>query len=67
MRCCDRRGWEVAEVYVDNDVSAYSGKPRPAWQRLIADIEAGRIDAVVGWTSTGSPGPQGTRRPHRPG
>ncbi|MHB1554310.1 MAG: recombinase family protein [Acidimicrobiales bacterium] len=45
----ERKGWEVAEVYVDNDVSAYSGKPRPAWQRLLADVDADTIDAVVCW------------------
>lgn len=45
----ERKGWNVAEVYVDNDVSAYSGKPRPAWQRLLADVEAGTIGAVVCW------------------
>jgi len=41
------RGWPVAEIYVDNDRSAYSGKPRPAYQRMFADIEAGLRDAVV--------------------
>ncbi|MCH7229596.1 recombinase family protein [Glycomyces sp. L485] len=46
---CERKGWAVAEVYVDNDTSAYSGAPRPAWQRLIADSEAGAVDAVVCW------------------
>jgi site-specific DNA recombinase len=46
---CVRRGWQVARVYVDNDVSAYSGKPRPAWRELLADLEAGRADAVVCW------------------
>jgi site-specific DNA recombinase len=37
--------------YVDNDVSAsrYSRKPRAAYQRLLADIEAGTITALVGW------------------
>jgi DNA invertase Pin-like site-specific DNA recombinase len=45
----ERRGWEVIEVYVDNDLSAYSGKPRPAYQRLLADVETGHIDAVVAW------------------
>nr|WP_245994684.1 recombinase family protein [Nocardioides immobilis] len=45
----DRLGWPVAEEYVDNDVSAYSGKPRPEYQRLLADIDAGAIDAVVVW------------------
>ena len=44
-----RLGWTVAEVYVDNDLSAYSGKPRPSYQRLINDIHSGRIQAVVAW------------------
>ncbi|HYZ02002.1 MAG TPA: recombinase family protein, partial [Candidatus Binatia bacterium] len=30
---CGRRGWEVAETYRDNDISAYSGKKRPAYRR----------------------------------
>ncbi|MFE3455849.1 recombinase family protein [Nonomuraea sp. NPDC059194] len=45
----ERRGWQVAGVYPDNDVSAYSGSPRPAWRRLLEDIEAGAIDAIVCW------------------
>jgi site-specific DNA recombinase len=45
----ERRGWDVVEVYVDNDLSAYSGKARPAYQRLLADIEADNVDAVVAW------------------
>jgi len=39
----------VAEVYSDNDLSAYSGKPRPAYKRMLADIASGSIDAVVCW------------------
>lgn len=35
--------------YVDNDVSASSGKRRPAYQRMLADIREGRIGAVVAW------------------
>lgn len=46
---CERRGWPVVDVYVDNDVSASSSKPRPEWQRLLADIEAGRINAIAVW------------------
>lgn len=42
-----RRGWTVADEYVDNDVSAYSGKARPAYRQMLADIEAGRIDGVL--------------------
>ncbi len=46
---CARKGWEVAGLYADNDVSAFSGRPRPQWRRLIADIAAGRVDAIVCW------------------
>jgi len=40
------RGWTVGEEYVNNDISAYSGKPRPAYARMIADVTAGLRDAV---------------------
>ncbi len=43
----ERKGWEVAEVYVDNDVGAWSGKPRPAYRRMLADVKASAIDAVI--------------------
>lgn len=42
-------GWTVHRVYEDNDVSAYSGRPRPQYQAMLADLEAGVIDAVVVW------------------
>lgn len=42
-------GWGVAGVYVDNDLSAYNGKPRPAYRRLLADLQAGSVDAVLAW------------------
>ena len=41
------RGWEATERYVDSDISAYSGKRRPEYQRMLEDIEAGAVDAVV--------------------
>jgi site-specific DNA recombinase len=39
----------VFRVYVDNDVSAYSGKPRPGWDALMADIDAGLVQAIACW------------------
>lgn len=42
-------GWTVQRVYEDNDVSAYSGKPRPQYEQMLDDLEAGVIDAVVVW------------------
>ena len=45
-----RRGWRVAEVYVDDDRSAYSARrPRPEYQRLLADIQLGLRDGVMIW------------------
>jgi DNA invertase Pin-like site-specific DNA recombinase len=43
-----RLGWDVVEPpYTDNDISASSGRRRPNWERLVADIKAGRVDGLV--------------------
>jgi DNA invertase Pin-like site-specific DNA recombinase len=47
-RLCAAKGWTPVE-YTDNDVSASNGKHRPAYTRMLADIEAGTIGAVVAW------------------
>lgn len=44
-----RRGWAVAEDYVDDDVSAEAGHPRPAYERMLRDIGERRRDAVIVW------------------
>jgi site-specific DNA recombinase len=44
-----RLGWTVVAVHTDNDISAYSGKPRPGYQTLLAALEAGQADAVLAW------------------
>jgi len=46
-RLATERGWAVLDEYVDNDISAYSGKIRPSYERMLTDIEAGRVDAVL--------------------
>jgi len=48
-RLVETRGWHVQEVYVDNDVSAYSGKRRPAYERMLSDLQDGMVDVVVAW------------------
>jgi site-specific DNA recombinase len=40
-------GWQVAQEYVDNDLSAYSGKRRPAYEQMLADLTDGLRDAVI--------------------
>ncbi len=51
LEIAKRRGWAVVEQYIDNDVSAAktSKKVRENYLRLLADIEAGKLDAVVLW------------------
>jgi site-specific DNA recombinase len=45
----ERLGWRVAGVYVDNDVSAWSGRARPEYRRLLDDVKNGVIDGIVVW------------------
>lgn len=42
-----RRGWDIVDRYVDNDISAYKRAARPAYRRLLADITDHRVDAVI--------------------
>jgi len=43
----ERKGWPVGEVYIDDDRSAYSGKPRPEYRRLLDDVASRRVDALL--------------------
>jgi site-specific DNA recombinase len=45
----ERLGWTIVAVHADNDLSAYSGKPRPGYLALLADLRAGAVDAVICW------------------
>jgi len=47
QRLADELGWVVAEEYVDNDVSAFSGTRRPNYERMLTDISEGARDAVL--------------------
>ncbi|MEU5769832.1 recombinase family protein [Streptomyces asoensis] len=45
----ERRGWDVVEVYIDNDVSAFSGKLRKDYRRMLADLDQGTATVVIAW------------------
>ncbi|MFH1105198.1 MAG: recombinase family protein, partial [Actinomycetota bacterium] len=45
----EQLGWTVVDEYIDNDVSAWSGKPRPEYRRLLDDLKNRVIDAVIVW------------------
>lgn len=44
---CERNEWADPRTFVDNDLSATYGGPRPAYDQLLAEIEHGSIDRVV--------------------
>jgi DNA invertase Pin-like site-specific DNA recombinase len=44
----DRLGWHVVDVYQDQAKSAWQpSRKRKEWDRMLADIEAGRINGIV--------------------
>lgn len=53
-------GWEVAEVFVDNDLSASTKakKPRPRFEEMMEQAEAGSLDVLVSLSNS-----RFTRRP----
>src|SRR5215210_7878504 len=46
-RLAERKGWRVVEQYVDDDVSAWSGRRRPRYLRSLDDLEAAAIDGLL--------------------
>ena len=55
-----RMGYDVLQVYADNDVSASSKskKARPGYRQMLADVEAGRVDVLLAYSTS-----RLTRRP----
>jgi site-specific DNA recombinase len=41
--------YAVVEVFEDNDLSAYSGKPRPDYLRMLQGLRGGLADCVLSW------------------
>jgi site-specific DNA recombinase len=50
-KLCKDNGWTVVDTYPDNDVSAYSKKRRPEYERLLQDAKTGHIDTIVAWNA----------------
>src|SRR5690242_19069537 len=42
-------GWIVAGEYVDNDISASTGKRPPEYERMLTDMTDGVVDGVLAW------------------
>ena len=46
LRYAEREGWDISERYDDKAISG-SVKDRPAYQRMIADAQAGKFDVLL--------------------
>jgi site-specific DNA recombinase len=47
---CAAQGWDVAETFIDDNRSAWKRDiRRDAFERMLADVRAGKIDAIVTW------------------
>lgn len=49
QRLADRLGVTVVGVRTDKDLSAMSGKPRPAYAALLDSMRAGEVDVVLAY------------------
>lgn len=47
----ERQGLDVVRVFTDNDISAYTGARRPAFEDMLTCAEAGDFEAVIVWAS----------------
>jgi hypothetical protein len=49
-KLCKARGWDVVEVFCDNDLSAFNPrKTRPAYQDMLDAVRLGKINTIVAW------------------
>ncbi|HTR32552.1 MAG TPA: recombinase family protein, partial [Gaiellaceae bacterium] len=46
-RLAERRGWEIAERFVDDDVSAWSGRQRPEYARCLEALRSGLVQGLL--------------------
>ena len=44
-----RLGWQIGAVYADDDVSAFSGRRRPEYERMLRGLRDGTVDGVLVW------------------
>lgn len=47
-----RLGWYVVDTYVDPDITGTGKRSRPQWERLLKDVETGRVDAIAAYSSS---------------
>ncbi|MFT4189118.1 MAG: recombinase family protein [Aeromicrobium sp.] len=59
----EQRGWTFVREYVDNDTSGSGRAKRPGFEQMLADVEAGLVDAIVAqeWPRLERNRPEGVR------
>ncbi|MEU9894276.1 recombinase family protein [Streptomyces phaeochromogenes] len=45
----ERNSWNVVDTYIDNDLSAFSGKRRPGYRQMLTDLDDGTATVVIAW------------------
>lgn len=48
-KLAEKIGAEIVTVWIDNDISAFSGKHRPGYAAALEAIETGQIDTLIVW------------------
>src|SRR5690606_9959422 len=43
------RGWDVVDEKVDNSISAWSNKRRPAWEAVLEMVDRREVEVIVAW------------------
>jgi site-specific DNA recombinase len=46
---CERLGWKVERVFIDNDFSAYDGRYRPAFEEMLRWAQDSRVGVIAAW------------------
>lgn len=48
-KLCKTRGWSPVAVYEDNDISAYTGRTRPAYDQMMEAVAEHVVRRIVAW------------------
>jgi site-specific DNA recombinase len=49
LKLAEAKGAEVVRIFVDNDLSAYSGKHRPEYEAMLQWVRDGKLDMLIAW------------------
>jgi site-specific DNA recombinase len=50
LQRAQERGWDIAAVHTDNDISAAGKRKRPGFEAMLADLVDGKAQVVIAWS-----------------